>query len=106
MGEAGLSASEVGKEIGEHRHRVHEHGEVQGADRVLTIIEASLLAVVALLAAWSGFASSKWSTESRLAIAEASTARTQANRAADAAAEAKNFDASTFNTWEIGRAHV
>jgi hypothetical protein len=99
VGEAGISPAEVGKEIGEHRHHVEAHGEVHGSDRVITIIEASLLAVVALLAAWSGFASSKWSTESRLDIAEASTARTQANRAADAAAEAKNFDASTFNTW-------
>jgi hypothetical protein len=99
VGEAGLSAAEVGKEIGEHRHHAQEHGDVRGADRVITIIEASLLAVVALLAAWSGFASSKWSTESRIEIAEASSARTQANRASADAAEAKNFDASTFNTW-------
>ena len=74
MGEAGLSPAEVGKEISEHRHHT-ENGEARGQDRVITIIEATLLAVVALLAAWSGFASSKWSTESRLDLAEASSAR-------------------------------
>ena len=98
MGEAGLSPAEVGKEISEHRHHT-AGGEAQGHDRVITIIEAILLAIVALLAAWSGFASSKWSTESRLDLAEASTARTEANRALDEAEEDKNFDASTFNAW-------
>jgi hypothetical protein len=97
MGEAGLSAAEVGKEISEHRH--HTAGEAQGHDRVITIIEAILLAIVALLAAWSGFASSKWSTESRLDLAGASTARTQANRASNDANETKNFDSSTFEAW-------
>ena len=47
----------------------------------MTIIEAGLLALVALLAAWSGYASAKWSTESRLDLAGASTARVEANRA-------------------------
>jgi hypothetical protein len=37
-----------------------------GRDRVVTIIEAALLAAVALLAAWSGYASANWSTEVRL----------------------------------------
>jgi hypothetical protein len=98
MGEAGLSPAEVGKEISEHRHHT-TGGEAQGHDRIITIIEAILLAIVALLAAWSGFASSKWSTESRLDLAEASTARTEANRALGEAEDAKNFDASTFNAW-------
>jgi hypothetical protein len=98
MGEAGLSAAEVGKEISEHRHHTAD-GEAQGHDRTITIIEAVLLAIVALLAAWSGFASSKWSTESRLDLAESSSARTEANRALGEAEEAKNFDASTFNAW-------
>ena len=98
MGEAGLSAAEVGKEISEHRH--HTGGEAEGHDRVITIIEAILLAIVALLAAWSGFASSKWSTESRLDLAEASSATDRGQPGPRATAEdAKNFDASTFNAW-------
>jgi hypothetical protein len=101
----GLSPGEVGKEISQHRAEAEKEekegsaAEDQGRDRVLTIIEAVLLAVVAVLAAWSGFASAKWSTQSSLDLARASTARTVANREAYLAADLKNFDALTFNAW-------
>jgi hypothetical protein len=104
----GLSPSEVGKEISEHRARMAEKkekenegsgAEAKGRDRVITIIEAVLLAAVAILAAWSGFAAAKWGTESSLDLAKASAARTEANRAAYQAADLKNFDALTFNAW-------
>jgi hypothetical protein len=95
--EAGLGPAEVGKEIGEHRHHATEQSEAR--DRVITIVEASLLAVVALMAAWSGYASAKWSTESRLLVARASTARVQATQEATSAEDLRNFDSSTFNTW-------
>jgi hypothetical protein len=93
----GLSTAEVGKEIAEHQHHTEHHDETR--DRIVTIIEAILLAVVALLAAASGFASAKWSTESRLALSRATTARNEASRADLSAMETRNFDASTFNTW-------
>ena len=78
----GLSPGEVGKEISEHRaHTLEEKessgAEAKGRDRALTIIEAVLLAVVAVLAAWSGFAAAKWGTESSLDLAKASAARTE-----------------------------
>ena len=98
----GLSPSEVGKEIAEHRARAAERGptaERKGHDRLITIVEATLLAVVAVLAAWSGFAAAKWGTESSLELAQASAARTQANRAAYQAADLRNFDSLTFNAW-------
>jgi hypothetical protein len=100
----GLSPGEVGKEISEHRaHALEEEegsgAEAKGRDRVLIIIEAVLLAVVAVLAAWSGFAAAKWGTESSLDLARASAARTESNRAAYEAADLKNFDALTFNAW-------
>ena len=66
---------------------------------MISIIEAVLLATVALFAGWSGFASSKWSTESRLDLAQSSTARAQASRADLQALENRNFDSSTFNAW-------
>jgi hypothetical protein len=99
MAEGGLSASEVGKEIAEHHHQAHEQEEATGRDRVLTIVEALLLAVVAVLAAWSGYASSKWSTESSLTLARASAARTSASRADLEAQNQRNFDSSTFEAW-------
>jgi hypothetical protein len=93
----GLSPAEVGKEIGEH-HRDHSDAQ-EKRDRAITIVEAVLLAIVAFVAAYSGFASAKWSTESRLDIAKASTARTQASNANLAALSTRNFDSSTFEAW-------
>jgi len=112
----GLSPSEVGKEISEHRHKVEEQEkekekeqekeqrekpdtEAKGHERWLTITEAILLAVVAILAAWSGFASAKWSTHSSLSLAKASAARTEANRAAYEAANLQSFDSTMFDAW-------
>ena len=73
--------------------------EAKGRDRVITIIEAVLLAVVAVLAAYSGFAAAKWGTESSLQLAKASAARTEANRVDLESFQLKNFDALTFNAW-------
>ena len=104
----GLSPSEVGKEISEHRHKAEEEeqeeggkpaGEARGQERWLTITEAILLAVVAVLAAWSGFASAKWSTHSSLSLAKASAARTEANRADYEAANLESFDSTMFDAW-------
>ena len=94
----GLSPQEVGKEIAEHA----EHSDQEATerrDRVISISEAVLLSIVALLAAWSGYAAAKWSTESRVGLAESSTARAKANRANLSAMELRGFDASTFNAW-------
>jgi hypothetical protein len=92
----GLSASEVGKEIGEHARRAVPHEQ---RDRLISITEAVLLAVVALLAAWSGYASAQWSTESRLEIATASSLRIEASQANEDAFELRNFDSSSFESW-------
>jgi hypothetical protein len=94
----GLSATEVGKEIAEHSKHHAEAGHDR-RDRLISIAEAALLSIVTLLAAWSGYAAAKWSTESRLTVAEASTARTEANRAEGEAISLRNFDSSTFEAW-------
>ena len=95
----GLSTPEVAKQIGEHTEKSAGGSESAGRDRTATIIEAALLAVVAVLAAYSGYASSKWSTESRLDLAHASTARTLASTATSEADTNCNFDSSTFTAW-------
>jgi hypothetical protein len=95
----GLSPVEVGKEIGEHRNRHAGDAETHRGDRAISIVEAVLLALVALLAAWSGYAAAKWGTESSVRLAQASAARTEASRAnLDAMAE-RNLDAETFDAW-------
>jgi len=99
----GLSPTEVGREIEGHRKEARSEeahsDEDKGSARVFTIVEAVMLAVVAVLAAWSGFASAKWGTESSLNLAKASAARTEANRADLTALSQKNFDSSTFDAW-------
>ena len=92
----GLSAEEVGKEIAE-RSRENEARERQ--DRIVSIAEAVLLSIVALMAAWSGYAAAKWSTESRVDLSAAAAARTKANRADQKAITLRNFDSSTFEAW-------
>ena len=58
-----------------------------------------MLAFVAVLAAWSGYAAAKWSTESSLLLARAGADRAEANAASLDAVNALNFDATTFNDW-------
>jgi hypothetical protein len=94
-----MSADEVGKEIAGHS-RLHEQDRRrERQDRLVSIAEAILLSIVALMAAWSGYAAAKWSTESRVHLAEASTLRAKANRANLRAIEVRNFDSSTFEAW-------
>jgi hypothetical protein len=68
-------------------------------NRLVSIAEAMLLSIVALLAAYYGYAAAKWSTESRVGLAKASAARSEANRANLDAVDVRNFDSSTFNAW-------
>ncbi len=93
----GLSASEVGKEI--HEHAVHAGHELHRHDRLISIAEAVLLAVVALTAAWAGYSAAKWGTESSLKLAKASTTRAKANRAYQVGYSTRAQDASNFNAW-------
>ncbi len=108
----GLSATEVGKEIAEHReHAEHaEHG--QGAshadhgrrDRVISIVEAVILSIVALLAAWSGYSAAKWSTHASLSLAKASSTRTKANLNQIQATQIRTLDSVSFNAAETAYA--
>jgi hypothetical protein len=94
----GLSASEVGKEIGEHNHTAAEPAKDR-RDRLLSITEAILLSLVAVLAAYSGYAAAKWGTHSSVSLAKASAARTKANRADLEALQIRTLDSVSFNAW-------
>lgn len=97
MGEAGLGPGEVAKEISEHAK--HSGHGVSRHDRRISIVEAALLAIVALTAAWSGYASAKWSTESRLSVAEGAKATNAGNAAKIEGLEIRIGDALVFNAW-------
>jgi hypothetical protein len=103
----GLSASEVGKEIAEHReHAAHDEHAEHGGDAPpeharrhewVSIVEALLLSLVAVLAAWSGYAAAKWGTESSLSLARASSTRNKASVAQIQATQIRTLDSVSFN---------
>ena len=94
----GLSPLEAGKGLKEHVELDEEERD-QHRNRTISIVEATLLAVVAVLAAYSGCAAAKWSTESSLSLASASAARAEANAANLEALNSLNFDVTAFNAW-------
>ena len=65
----------------------------------MSIVEAVLLSLVAVLAAYSGYAAAKWSTESRLVLATASADRSKANRADLEGIVIRTLDSASFNAW-------
>ncbi len=95
----GLSAAEVGKGIGEHREAAAQPPAKDRRDRLLSVTEALLLSLVAVLAAYSGYAAAKWGTESSVALARASAARTRANRADLEGLQIRTLDSVSFNAW-------
>jgi hypothetical protein len=94
----GLSASEVGKEISEHKERADgEHPDHH--DRWLSIVEAVLLSLVAVLAAYSGYAAAKWGTRSSVELAKASSQRNFATRLDTESIVTRTLDSVSFNAW-------
>jgi hypothetical protein len=90
----GLSAAEASKELNEHaKHAQGEHGGW------LPALEAAVLSIVTLLAAWSGFSAAKFSTEASLHLAKASATRSKANRSYQESLDVRIGDALVFNAW-------
>lgn len=98
MGES-LSPVEVAHEA--HRHREHgsAHGQPAGHLRIVQVTEAVLLAVITVMAAWSGFAAAAYGTESRVAFAESANFKTDADAKAIESNEVQNFDEFAFFAW-------
>ena len=95
----GFPASELGDRLAEHAERAAADGGVRVQHEWLSIVEAGLLSLVALIAAYTVYASAQWNTHSSVSLAHASAERTKANRANLEALTVRNFDASTFNAW-------
>lgn len=98
----GLSAAEAGKGIHEHGEEQasgHGGGSITRHAKLISIVEAVLLSIVTLTAAWSGYAAAKWNTESSLNLAKASADRTKANQAYLQSLTFRSQDAADFNAW-------
>jgi hypothetical protein len=98
--EGGLSAEEAAKELNEHAKHTRAHGhEEHHHDRLISILEAVMLAVVTLVAAWSGYSAAKWGTESSLHLANASAIRTKSTKANEQSLSYRIGDALLMNAW-------
>jgi hypothetical protein len=113
----GLDPIEAGKKLHHHGDAQHQQAAHQQAahqqaaeaggrggsgdrhSRIVQICEAVLLALVTITAAWAGYSAARWSTESRVDIARATSLGNLASRDDLTANTLRNFDASTFNAW-------
>lgn len=87
-----LSTHEVAHTVG------HTHGIVGNRTRV-EILEAIVLAVVAIATAWSGYQAARWDGHQAELYGVASKQHTLANRAATLGGQQLLYDTSTFSFW-------
>jgi hypothetical protein len=86
----------------EFAHRIHEqghHGGPHGRAEWLEVLEAVVLAAVAVLTAWSGYQAARWDARSAAAYARASATTAQAQEQQTLAGQEHLYDVSTFNAW-------
>ncbi|MDR7384987.1 hypothetical protein [Promicromonospora iranensis] len=76
-----------------------EKRESDGRSALVENIAVALLAITAVLTAWSGFEASKWSGEMSISFSRASTQRIEATREATRAEAARAVDLQVFGIW-------
>ena len=92
----GLSAGEVAHTMG------HKHGHHQPVDRrteVIEILEAIVLAIVAVATAWSGYQTARWDSRQALLYGNSSSQRFAGEQQANRGGQEQLYDASTFGSW-------
>src|SRR5512136_2405419 len=86
-------------------HKIHEHGHEHpsgAGDRRtewIEIIEAILLAVVAITTAWSGYQAALWDARSSESYVLACAANVQAQEKQTLAGQNRLYDSQTFEAW-------
>jgi hypothetical protein len=99
MPEAGGANIEIAKHLSEH-----EAGESSG-QAILEIVEALVLAIVAITTAWSGYQAALWTGHQSELYGQASKLRVQAEGAATYANQERLYNASTVVEWLKAEAH-
>ena len=94
MSEAGGSTVEVAAHLGEHKRPPQSLGH-----QILEILEALLLAIVAITSAWSGYQAALWTGHQEELYGQASKLRVQAEGAAAYATQERLYNASTVVEW-------
>ena len=85
----------------EFAQKIQEHGRppAGGREQWIEIIEALLLAVVAVATAWSGYQAAKWSAISAREYNLASRTTVLSQEKATLAGQDRLYDITTFNAW-------
>jgi hypothetical protein len=80
----------------------HKHGHHQPVDRrteVIEILEAIVLAIVAVATAWSGYQTARWDSKQALLYGNSSSTRFAGDQLATRGGQEQLYDASTFGSW-------
>src|SRR5690349_9856890 len=93
MPESGSANIEVAHHLGE------KHGSHSGQSELIEILEAILLAIVAITTAWSGYQAALWTGEQSKLYGTSSRLRVQAEGAATTANQERLYNALTVNEW-------
>ena len=100
MAEIGGSNVEVAHHLSEHKG----HDESR-AHEILEMVEALVLAVVAITTAWSGYQAALWEGRQAELYSEANQLRTQAEAQSTAANQERLYNAATVVEWLRAEAH-
>jgi hypothetical protein len=68
-------------------------------NQIVEIVEAFLLAVVAISTAWGGYQAARWDGRQAELYGRSSTIRSEADQALTLGGQQRLLDVSTFNTW-------
>ena len=100
MAEIGGSNVEVAQHLSEHK------GDAESrAHEILEMVEALVLAVVAITTAWSGYQAARWEGHQAELYSQANQLRTQAEAQSTAANQERLYNASTVAEWLKAEAH-
>ncbi len=95
-----MPESAGGSNIEVAHHLSESHHEAQSrAHEILEIVEAIVLAIVAVATAWSGYQAALWTGHQAEQYAVADTLRVQAEGAADEANQVRMYNALTVAEW-------
>lgn len=93
MPETGSANIEVAHHLGE------KHGSHSGQSQLIEILEAILLAIVAVTTAWSGYQAALWTGEQSKLYGTSSRLRVEAEGAGTAANQERLYNALTVSEW-------
>lgn len=102
MAETGGANIEVAHHLNEHKS---QDGEPSLAHEILEIIEAIVLALVAITTAWSGYQSALWDGQQSQLYQRATKLRVQAEGMQLASDQERIYNASTVVEWLKAEAH-